>query len=221
MNEALLRDNSPDALYRLVDWNLAMVAAYQLWSNSGSMAKAIVEAFILAGATSDEISRRLCLQVEVIDAYAALFYDVREKLVHRAYVTTELIGPELSGPLSRVTFAAVLKAFGYNMGPHVVDALLGIYHNSVAPVQLDGIGTFLPVATGLELTVKAAVAAKLIPLNDQTAPFLLRLNAWIHEYGAIRQLRRKTRSSFDKESIACSGTSQQRMAPAARTCPIG
>lgn len=181
MNQALLRDNSEDALCRLVAWNPGMVFAYELWSNTGSMAKDIVEAFILGGATSEQIAHRLCIQIEALDAYAALFYDVREKLKHRAYVAAELIGSEWSGPLSRVTFATVLKAFGYNMGPHVVDAMLGVYHRNVAPIQPGEIGAFLPVVTGLELTVKAAVAVKLIPVNDRTAPYLLRLNAWILE----------------------------------------
>ena len=181
MNQALLQDDSPETLCRLVEWNLAMTFAYQLWSDTRSMTKEIVEAFILAGATSDEIARRLCLQVEVVDAFTYLFYDVREKLQHKMYVFAHLIGPEWTGPPSRVRFATVLKAFGYNLGPYVVDALLGVYQRDVEPLRLGEIGSYLPVATGLDLTVKAAVAAKLIEVNERTAPFLLRLDAWIRE----------------------------------------
>jgi hypothetical protein len=182
-HQVVLKYGPQEALERIVKWRPELLFAYQLWTTQ-QMARDIVEACILSGQTSLQIAWKLCIQIESLDAYAELFYDVRGKLRHRGYVHAMLIGPELSGPLSRVTFPAVLKTYAYNMGPHVLDALLGVYNTSVAPLEAEGISLALPPMTHLEVTVKAAVAAKLIPVNQRTAPHLLRLFARIVEMEA-------------------------------------
>jgi hypothetical protein len=178
-HQVLLKYDRPDAVDRLLAWRPELVFAYELWCNTNSLARDVVEACILSGQTSAQIARKLCFHWEGLDAYAELFYDVREKLRHRAYVSAVLIGPALSGPLSRVTFPAVLKAFGYHMGPHVVDALLGVYNASVAPLEPEGIHLALGAMRDLDLIVKAAVAIKLLPINERTASHLWRLHARI------------------------------------------
>jgi hypothetical protein len=174
-HQVLLKYHREEAFDRLLKWRPELVFAYELWANTQSMARDIVEACILSGQTTDQIARKLCFHWEGIDAYAELFYDVRHKLRHRGYVNAVLIGPELSGPLARVTFPTVLKSFAYHMGPHALDALLGVYNSNVAPLAAEGIPAVLPQMAHLELTVKAAVAAKLIPVNEQTAPLLWQL----------------------------------------------
>ncbi len=174
-HQVLLKYDREEAFDRLLKWRPELVFAYELWANTQSMARDIVEACILSGQTTDQIARKLCFHWEGIDAYAELFYDVRHKLRHRGYVNAVLIGPEHSGPLARVTFPTVLKSFAYHMGPHALDALLGVYNSNVAPLAAEGIPAVLPQMAHLELTVKAAVAAKLIPVNEQTAPLLWQL----------------------------------------------
>jgi hypothetical protein len=175
LHQVMLRYGRDQGLERILKWRPELLFAYQLWTNTQQLARDIVEACILSGQSPAEIARKLCFHFEGLKAYEELFYDVRKKLVHRGYVNVMLIGPELSGPLSRVTFATVLKSFAYHMGPHALDALLGVYNSNVAPLAAEGIPAALPAMTGLELTVKAAVAAKLIPVNEQTAPLLWQL----------------------------------------------
>jgi hypothetical protein len=116
-HQVLLKYHREEAFDRLLKWRPELVFAYELWANTQSMARDIVEACILSGQTTDQIARKLCFHWEGIDAYAELFYDVRHKLRHRGYVNAVLIGPEHSGPLARVTFPTVLKSFAYHMGP--------------------------------------------------------------------------------------------------------
>jgi hypothetical protein len=183
MNEVLLKLRSTEPPLQLTDWRADVVYAYQLWKNTHSLSRDAVEAFILARESSLGIARRFCIQVAAVEAYEALFFDVRDRLRHRAYVTGMLLGPELNGPLSETRFPAVLKAFGYNRGPLMVDALLGIYRSQIEPLEPVQLGTFLPASEliGLELRAKAAVAAMMLPINDKTAPILLKLSARILE----------------------------------------
>jgi hypothetical protein len=155
--------------------------ARELWADTTSVVRHGVEALIMAGEPLERIAFRFCIQLEVLKTYAVLFFDVADRLRHRAYVNVVLIGPEFSGPLNRLTFPTVLKSFGYHRGPHAVDALLGMYQKAVMPLGPNAVPSLLPELTTFELQVKAALAAMLLPVNGHTAPLLLRLHARILE----------------------------------------
>lgn len=158
----------------------AFFYARELWTDTASLNRHTVEALIMAREPLEKIAFRCCIQLEVLKIYAVLFFDVADRLRHRGYVNAELIGPELSGPLNRLTFPTVLKCFAYHRGARLVDALLGIYHQAV-PLGPNAVASLLPELTTYELQLKAALAAMLIPVNDRTAPVLFRLHAKILE----------------------------------------
>jgi len=74
-----------------------------------------------------------------------------------------------------------------------LDALLGVYNSNVAPLAAEGIPAVLPQMAHLELTVKAAVAAKLIPVNEQKAPLLWQL------FVRIVNLEARVKNQFDAQ----------------------
>jgi hypothetical protein len=161
-----LRDRRPDVFY-----------AHQLWRDSNRLRRDAIEAFILAGEPSIRIATRFGIPATVIDAFEALFYDVRDRLRYRAYVNGVLLTPQSNGHLSEPTFGDVLKIFAYNRGALVADAILGVYASQVGSIVVLPQGISLPAAemVALELKVKAAVAAIMLPVNERTAPELLKL----------------------------------------------
>jgi hypothetical protein len=68
-------------------------SAYDLRDNNATYFNWIIEAAVLARRTQDEIAEYIGLDVRTVEAYEALFYDVRTKLDKEGYILGCLLGP--------------------------------------------------------------------------------------------------------------------------------
>jgi hypothetical protein len=145
--------------------------ANRIWHDPGPRRHSL-EAHILARETDFEIGFRCGLPPATVDAYEALYFNVREKIQHPAYIYHAIFG---DGPRRALTDndPALLKMYGYILGPHVLSAVESGFAGASwcstpdavnAALQDDAIGT---------MKLKAAIAAKTVPVNSGTQLSLL------------------------------------------------
>lgn len=141
--------------------------AYNIWL-SDNPTKTIVEAHILARSDDRYIAFRCNTTPDVIHAYEAMFFNVREKLHHRSYILNSVIGAEIHNGLSEREYGLLWKLYGYFLGPHIVDAMEAKFVNPIwcnSPADLNAAVMDDAINT---LKFKAAVAAKTVPVNQYT-----------------------------------------------------
>lgn len=143
--------------------------ACQLHENGGA-SQLLVEARILARQTSAEIGLLTSVPPEVVSAYEALFFQVRDRLDARDWITVRVIGLGMS---QQPDPAAVFKLFAYLGGPMVLE--------SAAPFLVEGKDLFDPpphlgTPEGRQdQVVRLAIATMLLPDDAATNKKLHRL----------------------------------------------
>ncbi len=97
----------------------ALFAAHEIFRSEGRP-RLELEARLLAGQSFAEITARLALPQNVIEAYEQTFHAVSDRLAARGWIT-RLLGAHRHGGEE---FASVVKSFAYSRGPHMLEALL-------------------------------------------------------------------------------------------------
>jgi len=154
---AILAEQRPDIFW-----------AHWAWVSTTSPQKDSIEAHILAREEDHEIAWRCGTKPDVITAYEALFFNVRDKLQHKQYILHCVMGEAVQRGLSEREYDLLWKMYGYFIGPYVLDALESKFSNPVWCGTPDGVGAaVLDDAVGT-LKLKAALAAKTVQVNSHT-----------------------------------------------------
>ena len=127
-----------------------------------------VEARLLARQSNDEIARANGCSAETIEAYEALFFNIRDRLDCRDFIFNIAIGPPPAPGLKNGVNGWLLKLFGFVGGPFVVDAMLGHIPNPLWAHTLDEVAGFFQSTTSNLVKKNAAIAALLIPIAGRT-----------------------------------------------------
>lgn len=155
--KALLAERQPEIFW-----------AHRIWSDPVGTLKHSIEAQILARSPDFTIGFRCNMPPHYVEAYEALFFNVRDKLQHRSYILHVVIGTALQRGITERDSDILWKLYGYFLGPHLVDALESKFVNPMwcgtptavgAAVMDDAIGT---------LKLKAALATKTVSVNAST-----------------------------------------------------
>jgi hypothetical protein len=142
-----------------------VVAARALGAAADPRKRWEVESRVLAGQDDAAVAARCGLTSGVVAAYEALFFAVRGRLEQTAYIRHLAIEPQLYAAPEDQDLGVVLRLFGYQGGPHVVDAMVGALFGGATP------GCSPRTA---EL-VRAAVHAFFLPTEGRDARLTLRL----------------------------------------------
>lgn len=131
-----------------------------------------IEARILARETDKEISYKMGCRPEVVAAYEALFFAVRERIDNRDFILNSVLSAAIIRGLNARAFDLLWKMFGYCAGPHVLDDMM----QYVPPNWVHtagGASTFYQDTAIMLMKKKAAVASLAIPVTDHTQVHLL------------------------------------------------
>jgi hypothetical protein len=132
-----------------------------------------MESYLLARETDREVAFRGGHGEGVVTAYEALFFNVREKLRHPNYIINTVIGEAIHRGLSDRQYDLLWKLCGYMCGPYVLDMLVTKFPEmSWAPTPDAVSSTLQDTAVG-SMKMKAALAALMVPVNNQTHLALL------------------------------------------------
>lgn len=153
----------------------AMYWAHHAWLDSANPAKWHIEAHLLGRGTDWDVGFAVGVSPEIVQAYEAVFFNVREKLNHKGYILHSVIGPSIQRGLSEREYDLLWKLYAYFNGPHMLDALASKFVNPgwasnpdmvSSTIQDDAIGT---------LKLKADIAAKTVPVSMNTQVELLHI----------------------------------------------
>ena len=102
------------------------------------LTRGALEARILARLPVDQVAAAYGLTVEAVQAYEALFFDVREHLAYPDYLIPVVVGPKLHYGITPEDVDVVLKHVGYVGGPILVDWLVDFYTSGlIVPESLE------------------------------------------------------------------------------------
>lgn len=127
-----------------------------------------MEARILARCNNWEIGFYCGLDEDIVKAYEALFFNVREKLHHRGYITHIVMGESVQRGLSEREYDLLWKMYGYAFGPQLLEAVTTKFANPAWCGTADEIGAAIEADTVNTMKMKASLAAKTVPVNIGT-----------------------------------------------------
>jgi hypothetical protein len=158
----------PEILYRLIQNDAALFWAHAMWLDDKAPARWSVEARILAGETDKQIADRMGIDESVVQAYAAVFFNVRERLANRDYIVNVVMADAVTRGLTERQYDLLWKLFGYHGGIYVLDAVISKVSPIDKPTNAAGVGTFFQDFAVNTVKHKAAIATLTIPINTYT-----------------------------------------------------
>lgn len=156
-------------MYEYVAYDIYEGSVSDKSSRYGLRSKHILEALLLSKMSYDEISEIMAMPKESIEIYENWFFNVKDKMQSYAWIMDQAIGEIRSdGKLSDI--ATLWKIYAYFGGPNIIRFVL----TSISPDSISMINEGCSVRKFLEndirdqMGIKAAVAARTIPINERT-----------------------------------------------------
>lgn len=136
------------------------------------------EARILSGQSDEEISEACGVIPETVFWYEKAFYNVRDRLRFRDYISGQVIGQTVGIGLQNLTQALTAKFFGYFAGPTVLELVLDGYDHGLAPPSNgQDFAPYLDKLVGLGTRLRAATSVNAMEVNRFNVMQLLDVNA--------------------------------------------
>ena len=124
-----------------------------------------MEAYLLCRETDAQIGFLLGCPPEVVEAFEAVFFDVRSKLQHPDYIINVAIGPQIHQGVGSRDIGALWKLLGYQGGPYVVDSLIGKCRSREKSARKpEQTGDFFREASCDNVLMKTALTALSMPI---------------------------------------------------------
>lgn len=160
--------NRPDAMYRLLQCDRELFWAHSMWLNDKAPTRWAVEARLLAGESNEQIAARMATDSKVIEAYEAVFFNVRDRLDRLDYIVTVVMADAVTRGLSERQYDLLWKLFGYRGGSHVLDSVISKFSPIAKPDRPEDVGQFFQEFAVNTVKHKAALATLTVPINTHT-----------------------------------------------------
>jgi hypothetical protein len=136
-----------------------------------------IELRLLSGQAFSEVAADCGLPATVVEAYSHLYFDVSEQLEKCDYIGCLVFGRAAYAMTSRLPLDLCLKIVGYNLGPIVIPYLVDFLRH---PALVDRLENGDVTSDGrIRRSLRRLIKIISQPINDETAPGILRLNAVI------------------------------------------
>lgn len=134
-----------------------------------------LEARLLSRSTDNEIAMACGTTAEVVRAYEALFFNVREKLHHTGYIVHTVMGESVHRGLAERDYDLLWKMYAYAHGPHMLTSLITKFVNPIWCNTPDEVNSAIHDDTIATLKLKSSLAAKTVQVNGGTQIELLQI----------------------------------------------
>jgi hypothetical protein len=125
---------------RLAERLPAVAEAHRLFTTALPLARAELEARLLAGESDDAIAAKMALTSAGVAAYQATFYCVRPRLRADGYIQGVVLGGTVHSGLAPDDREMLLRVCGYALGPRGVDDALDYLRDPpVMPASFDAL----------------------------------------------------------------------------------
>ncbi len=174
-----------------------------------------VEARSLAGQDDAAIAARIGVLPEVIEAYEAMFYNVRSRLGCSDWVTAFLFGPRVYEGLAPGDIEPIWKVFAYQLGPLVLDVLVDLPQDFAVGESTSDRSE--RTTSGTVHWLGMAVAAMTLRVDVGSAPKVIQLSALIEEFESVAKSRVASVAfaalKFQDETLSERSTSVEKKSP--------
>ena len=156
----------------LVERHPVIYWAYDIWytqNESGNPVRSEVEARLLADDQIANIARRVATEVEIIEAYERLFFNVRERLADRGYLMHCVLGPAVHLGFQAGDYDLVWKLFAFLGGPMAVDLMIDQSVGHARPERASDLKYFVADVAQNDLRRVAMLALKTLRINNFNA----------------------------------------------------
>lgn len=160
--------NRPHAMYTLATVDRPLFWAHAMWADEKAPTRWALEARILAGEDDNAIAKKLGCDPAVINAYEAVFFNVREKLDNVEYIVNVVMRDAVTRGLTERQYDLLWKMFGYQGGTHVLDAMITKFTTIDKPKRPEDVSKFFQESAINSMRHKAAIAALTVPINTHT-----------------------------------------------------
>lgn len=141
-----------------------------------AMAKAQLEAFVLAGKSAEHISKVTGLDPSAVTQYEKWWFDVRDRLANPGWVATSVIGSLQQGPPSML-LPSLIRAYGYyTKSSRIVRAVTGLFDAPSARAKAKDPAQYFAADAVFSGSLKAALAVRMMPLGRRTYARVMELH---------------------------------------------
>jgi hypothetical protein len=156
----------------LSERNPTIFWAYDIWytrDDTGNPVRSEVEARLLADDNVENIARRVATDIEIIEAYERLFFNVRERLADRGYLMHCVLGPAVHLGFQASEYDLVWKLFAILGGPLAVDLMIDQSVGHARPDRASDLKYFVADVAQNDLRRVAMLALKTLRINNFNA----------------------------------------------------
>lgn len=171
------------ARYNLIEKYPQIYFAYLLHGvdDKKQLMRSEVEARILADESFEDIAERCGCEVETINLFEKLFFNVTDKLKNTTYILHQVMGPAIHRGMYEKDHDLLWKLYGYFCGGNVVDALTSTFTSKSKPETPEQIDALFVDDTRATMRRKAALAARSVGINEYTQLRILEIYAQFME----------------------------------------
>jgi hypothetical protein len=143
-----------------------------------------MQARLLAGESYERIAERVKVHPETIAWYAALFFDVADRLANKGWVAHVVLGESLQCGLHEREYDMLWKIYGYIGGPVVLDAMVDRTFCAARPDKPDQLPAYADEEIEHDVAIKGMIAARTLSVNSYTQPLILEIH---QKYKELKQ----------------------------------
>jgi hypothetical protein len=156
--------------HRLTLKHPELLGAYLLWEGEPHQ-RWEVEARLLAGQSDGDIVNRVGVEAGVVEAYEAVYLDVRARLRSSDSIAASVIGRRLYEALDVDDIETLWKTMAFLGGPLVLDAMID-NHTEIQPAKNPNLAD----------QIKLLVTVMSTPVTADNSMGILRLEAWLRQF---------------------------------------
>jgi len=199
---------------------------FQQATTSNRAVRWALEARILARQSNEEISVKNGVWPEAVEAYEALFFNVRDRLYYSDYILNSVLGQVAISGLQPRDNGLLCKMMGYLSGPHVLDAMISHIPNPAWANSAEGVASYFQDTAISLMKKKASHAALTVPVESHTQMHLIEAFVKYVEIErnsdslgeANDQIQQGLQNLLESLPFAAIGVTNQKQLPPLDTC---
>ena len=162
--------------------------------------RTVLESYLLTGIGDEDVAGKTGLSPDVVRAYEALFYDIRERRTATGYVNHFLIRSWATHKSQEERMESSVKAFAYSGGPYVLEAVLVTHTDELRPMIVALPTMTSPMSRDLLFAVRLAVEIWMAGMTPR------KLEYWIRMWHEIQKRKYNRAKTVDEIVVSTLGT---------------
>jgi hypothetical protein len=164
-------NDNEEAKEQLFVRNPGLYFAQEIHFNEDYEWRAILQARLLTNDSYENIAKGLATMPSAIEAYEAVFFNVRDRLDSHDWIVKTVLGTAMDraanreGTLTEHQRNMTYKLFGYFGGPLILDAIISGFNRGTLPTRKTEVAGWFDSTVKNLLRSKAAVAARVFEVN--------------------------------------------------------